>query len=157
MPQQTYQYGQLPDSTDINTLDFSNALPTDQPYPDPSVFDSNNFAYNLNTSLPPYASNATAAPSTELVRRSRNQQLAPQNGQQDQWNGHGTYSGPMNEEDEQDLDVKVRLAKQEAQGKRKQIPPFVQKLSRSVLCTASKQTEMMLTDDIASLTATTPI
>jgi heat shock transcription factor len=36
----------------------------------------------------------------------------------------------MDEEDEQDLDVKVALAKKDAQGKRKQIPPFVQKLSR---------------------------
>ena len=34
------------------------------------------------------------------------------------------------EEDEEDLETKVALAKRDAQGKRKQIPPFVQKLSR---------------------------
>ena len=38
--------------------------------------------------------------------------------------------GRVQEEDEQELDMKVQLAKRDAQGKRKQIPPFVQKLSR---------------------------
>lgn len=38
-------------------------------------------------------------------------------------------SGREGEEDEQDLDMKVAMAKRDAQGKRKQIPPFVQKLS----------------------------
>lgn len=39
-------------------------------------------------------------------------------------------NGQNEDDDEQDLDRKVQLAKRDAQGKRKQIPPFVQKLSR---------------------------
>ena len=38
--------------------------------------------------------------------------------------------GSVQEEDEAELDMKVQAAKRDAQGKRKQIPPFVQKLSR---------------------------
>lgn len=129
--QQPYHYQQLPDNTDFSNFDFSNPLPTDQTYSDPSAFETNNFSYGLNTSQPPtYGSNLAPVPSTELVRRTRNQQLAPQNGQQEQWNGYGNMSGQVDDEDEQDLDMKVALAKKDAQGKRKQIPPFVQKLSR---------------------------
>jgi heat shock transcription factor len=135
MPQQQYQYQQIPNTTDFPDFDFSAPLPGDPTYSDPSAFDSNNFSYDLNTAQPQTftgaANNLAPVPSTELVRRSRNQQLAPQNGQQEQWNGFGNAGAPnMDEEDEQDLDVKVALAKKDAQGKRKQIPPFVQKLSR---------------------------
>jgi heat shock transcription factor len=41
-------------------------------------------------------------------------------------------SGQNDDENEQELEKKVALAKRDAQGKRKQIPPFVQKLSRYV-------------------------
>ena len=137
--QANYQYQQQPldNTTDFgNNFDFSNAFPTDQTYADPNNFDPNNFSYNLNSQQPQtYGGNSFApTPSTELVRRSRNQMLQPQGqGQgQDAWGGGG-YQGNMNgsaeEEDEQDLDAKVALAKKDAQGKRKQIPPFVQKLS----------------------------
>ena len=131
MAQQPYQYQQVPDNTDYTNFNFAAPLQTDQTFSDPSAFGNNNFHYNLNTSQPPtYGSNIAPIPSTELVRRSRDQQLAvPANGQQEQWNGFGS---PVDDEDEQDLDVKVALAKKDAQGKRKQIPPFVQKLSRYV-------------------------
>lgn len=134
--QQPYQYQQLPNNPDFANFDFSNPIPADQPYSDPSAaFDSNNFSYGLNNQQQQtYGGNlapANANPSTELVRRTRNQQLAPQNGQQqEQWNGFGNMGGQIDDEDEQDLDMKVALAKKDAQGKRKQIPPFVQKLSR---------------------------
>jgi len=132
-PQQ-YPYQPFTDNTDFTNFNF----PTDQNFSDPSAFDSNNFAYSLNTAqqpqygAPQYASTASTAPSTDLVRRSQNQQLMrPANGQQEQqWNGTGTVGSPAEEEDEQDLDNKVAMAKKDAQGKRKQIPPFVQKLSR---------------------------
>lgn len=137
-PQQNYQYQQqtLDNNTDFSNFDFSAAFPNDQTYADPSNFDPNNFSYNLNNQQPQAygGSNLAPTPSTELVRRSRNQQLLGQgqNQGQDAWGGSG-YAGNMNgsgeEEDEQDLDAKVALAKKDAQGKRKQIPPFVQKLS----------------------------
>ena len=131
MPQQPYQYPQIPDNTDFSNFDFSNPIPTDQQYSNPSAFNSNNVSYDLNASQPPaYGSNLPAQPSTELVRRTRDQQLAAQNGQQELWNEYGSMPGQMDDEDERDLDARVAMAKKDAQGKRKQIPPFVQKLSR---------------------------
>ena len=143
-PQSNYQYQQQPldNTNDFSNFDFSNAFPTDQNYSDPANFDPNAFSYSLNTQQPQTfgGNNFAPTPSTELVRRSRNQQVLPQgqaqgqaSGQrQDAWGGGG-YAGNMNgsveDEDEQDLDARVALAKKDAQGKRKQIPPFVQKLS----------------------------
>ena len=73
-----------------------------------------------------------APTSQELVRRTRNQQLAPQNGQQELWNGYNNnnMTGQHDDEDEAELERRVAAAKKDAQGKRKQIPPFVQKLRR---------------------------
>ena len=128
MPGNPYQ--QPLDNTEYSNFDFSN-IPSEQTFSDPSAFDGNSFAYNLNNSQQPtYNSNLAPVQSTELVRRSRNQQLAPQSAPQEQWNGYGNVSGQMDDEDEQDLDSRVQLAKKDTQGKRKQIPPFVQKLSR---------------------------
>lgn len=135
--QPNYQYQQQPldNPNDFSNFDFSN-LSNDQSYADPNNFDPNAFSYNLNTNQPQTYGGSNFAPtaSTELVRRSRNQQGVPPNqGQnQDAWaaSGYaGNMNGPAEEEDEQDLDAKVALAKKDAQGKRKQIPPFVQKLS----------------------------
>lgn len=121
----------MPDNNDFTNFDFSNPLPSDQTFSQPSAFDSNDFSYNLNAAQPPtYGSNLNAQPSTELVRRARNQQLAPQNGQQELWNGVNNMTGQYDDEDEAELERKVADAKKDAQGKRKQIPPFVQKLSR---------------------------
>lgn len=131
MAPQQYQYQPYTDNTDVTNFNF----PYEQTFSDASAFDGNNFAYTLNAAQPPQygaPQHASAAPSTDLVRRSQNQQLVrPANGQQEQqWNGFGTVGSPAEEEDEQDLDTKVALAKKDAQGKKKQIPPFVQKLSR---------------------------
>lgn len=159
MQQQAYQYQQLPDNADYSNFDFSNAISNNTTYSDPSAYDVNQFQYNLNnnTQSPALVDNQLipSAPSTELVRRSRNQQLAPQlNGQQEQWNGQADSSGQMDEESEQDLDVKVALAKKDALGKRKQIPPFVQKLSR--WATSDDPTGgILLTKHVASSIATT--
>lgn len=120
----------MPDNADFSNFDFSN-LPTDQTYSDPSAFDNNNFSYNLNNAQQhAYGSNLNAPTSQELVRRTRNQQLAPQNGQQEMWNGFNNATGQYEDEDEAELERRVAAAKKDAQGKRKQIPPFVQKLSR---------------------------
>lgn len=135
MPQQDYQYQQVPDTADFSNFDFSQSLGTNQGYSDPGSYDANNFAaYGLNNAQPQtYGSNlAQAVPSTELVRRTRNQQLAPQNGQQEQWNGAaaGGVSGTPDDEDDADLERRADAAMKEGLAKRKQIPPFVQKLSR---------------------------
>jgi heat shock transcription factor, other eukaryote len=69
--------------------------------------------------------------SGQLVRRNQNQQLAARgstpwdafaSGQQGGWDHV--------EEEDEELEQKAMIAKREAQAKRKQIPPFVQKLSR---------------------------
>lgn len=136
----SYSY-QMPENPDFTNYDFTNAFNTNQSFVDPSYSDQNAFSATLNSSQPQtYGASIAPAPSTDLVRRARNQQLAPQpqneQGQtQDVWNGGGNYSignmsGNPEEETEQDLESKVALAKRDAQGKRKQIPPFVQKLSR---------------------------
>lgn len=74
-------------------------------------------------------------PSNQLVRRHPNQQLVSRgnNGWQDLSNSTGQPGqGAWEAMDggEEDLEQRALVAKQEAQAKRKQIPPFVQKLSR---------------------------
>jgi heat shock transcription factor len=71
----------------------------------------------------------------QLVRRNPNQQLAPAP-RRGQWDG---YNSPTQQwetiaDDDEELEQKAAIAKKDAQAKRKQIPPFVQKLSRYV-CT----------------------
>ena len=131
-PQAAFDYSQMPPNTDFSNLDFSQ-FPLDQSYQDPSLADVNGYATALNASqAPTYGSNvAPVTPSTDLVRRTRNQQLGPPGANQEQWNGYNTSTmHGSGDEDEQELERKVALAKKDAQGKRKQIPPFVQKLSR---------------------------
>lgn len=117
-------------NTDFN-FDFSQPFNADQMFGDGLAMDGGDMTTSLG--FPQYSglSNTMpqAAPSTDLVRRARTQPLAPTAMNQEQWNGYGLQSG---DEDEQELDMKVQMAKRDAQGKRKQIPPFVQKLSRSV-------------------------
>lgn len=139
MPQNAYQYQQLPDNTEFNNFDFANTVPTTgQRYAQPTNnFDSNQYNYALNQSQPQaYGANNNAQQptSTDLVRRARNQQLVTQNnGQEEQWDGYANMSGQVDDnddDDEKDLDAKIALAKKDASGKRKNILPFVQKLSR---------------------------
>ncbi|KAF2773490.1 hypothetical protein EJ03DRAFT_100274 [Teratosphaeria nubilosa] len=140
--QPTYAYQQqFPEGADF-TFDFPQSFGGDATFNDPSLStDPANFASFLQNSTQPPAYNQSLVPSpapqsTELVRRNRNQQLTAQNGYamtgQEQWNGgsHGNVNGKANdEEDERELEQKVQIARKEAQTKRKQIPPFVQKLS----------------------------
>lgn len=138
-PQPTYQYPQIPENVDYSGFDFSQPFNADQSFSDPTFAPSNDYSYLQNTAQPAAYGNSlqvpAASPSTDLVRRAPSQQVVSQ--QQEQWNGQQAGYGGSNmngrqaeEEDEQDLDRKVQLAKRDAQGKRKQIPPFVQKLSR---------------------------
>ncbi|RMY48197.1 hypothetical protein D0865_08227, partial [Hortaea werneckii] len=136
-PQPAYSYQQMSENPDFSNFDFSQHFNPDQSqnFNDPIFSPNNDFAYLQNTSQPAaYGSNVTApaSASTDLIRRPRGQQLAVPGSaqQQEQWNGgFGGMNGQNEDDDEQDLDRKVQLAKRDAQGKRKQIPPFVQKLS----------------------------
>ena len=92
------------------------------------------------------------ASSTQLARRPMNRQMvqtAPRatfDNTNDPWGPFGDDSllDPQNQNgmEETDnielLEEKAVIAKRDAQSKRKQIPPFVQKLSRSVLIRASR-------------------
>ena len=104
---------------------------------DPTLFDNYgtntmNSGHNRVISL----DGMTDAPdmsSGQLVRRNPNQQLAPAP-RRGQWDG---YPSPTQQweniaDDDEELEQKAALAKKDAQAKRKQIPPFVQKLSRYV-------------------------
>lgn len=87
---------------------------------------------------------AVPAPSTALARRQNSRALvptaprAPFDRAADGWNGYGDdpayHQAPDATMDEHDnierLEEMAQRAKRDAQAKRKQIPPFVQKLSR---------------------------
>ena len=68
----------------------------------------------------------------QLVRRAPNQQVVSRNPSawQDADGMAGTVPSFEQVDEEDDLEQKAMAAKKEAQAKRKQIPPFVQKLSR---------------------------
>ena len=129
----------MSENNDFGNFDFTQPIfPSDQGFSgDSAIAEASAFsANNLNSGQASnYGNSVVGMPqSTDLVRRARNQQLGPPNagqGQED-WNGgaYGNTHGPGEEENEQELDMKVAMAKRDAQGKRKQIPPFVQKLSR---------------------------
>ncbi|KAK5115893.1 hypothetical protein LTR62_000349 [Meristemomyces frigidus] len=139
--QQNYNYQQAPSNPDYNNYDFTQPFNAEQPLSDQSTAipqDINDFAYLQNTAQQPLYGSALApasvpAQSTDLVRLPRRQPFVPPHEQeQQQWanaGATGNMGATVSDEDEQDLDTKVALAKRDAQGKRKQIPPFVQKLS----------------------------
>ena len=118
---------------------MNNAFPDFPPY-DNSVNNANAAAANffppqVSTSQAPTYPPAVAPPSNQLVRRNTNQQVA-RTPQRNQWSNFANQPDrvweDMEHEEEQDLDQKAAIAKKDAQAKRKQIPPFVQKLSRYV-------------------------
>jgi heat shock transcription factor len=108
--------------------------------------DAANPGVNSFTMLPttgPYGQ-AIAAPSTVLARRQSSRALvptasrAPFDRTSDNWNGYGEdpaylqAGNPAGDEHDniERLEEMAQRAKRDAQAKRKQIPPFVQKLSR---------------------------
>jgi heat shock transcription factor len=104
-----------------------------QSFNDPTLYDYGNGMGGHNRVVSLDAADEDADMNQgQLVRRNPNQQLAPRRGQ---WDG---YPSPTQQQwetmdDEDELEQKVAIAKKDAQSKRKQIPPFVQKLSRYVL------------------------
>lgn len=88
---------------------------------------------------------AVSAPSNSLARRQMNRALVPTNlrapfdASPDRWSGFGddgllvpqnATEGGVEQDNVEVLEEMAAKAKREAQAKRKQIPPFVQKLSR---------------------------
>jgi len=138
---------------------YRNPLGNDptNPYDNFDTLDPNFYNTALNTAQPPTfgANMATPSispnpvnPSNQLVRRDTNQQLATRTPQRNHWSNitnhaantenHQRLSEKRVWEDadedggDQNIDTRAALAKKDAQAKRKQIPPFVQKLSRYV-------------------------
>jgi heat shock transcription factor len=115
--------------------------PENTGFSDPSAYNLNTYGANA-LSQAPYDQSVPAA-STQLARRPVNRQLIP-TGQRpydntaDPWGQFGDDpildpqgDGAMEENDNIELlEEKAAVAKRDAQSKRKQIPPFVQKLSR---------------------------
>jgi heat shock transcription factor len=118
--------------------------PENAAYPDASSYNMNDYVGN-GLSQPSY-DQSVPAPSTQLARRPVNRQLVS-TGQRpaydttgDPWGQFGDDSildpqsatnGSMEENDNIELlEERAAIAKRDAQSKRKQIPPFVQKLSR---------------------------
>jgi heat shock transcription factor len=113
-----------------------------QVFQDPSTYNLNAYGgngiqqgqYDISNPQP------NQLPSTQLARRPHNRQLVPTvqpyDSTVDRWLGDELMQDPqqgsgMEESDNIEvLEEKAALAKRDAQSKRKQIPPFVQKLSR---------------------------
>ncbi|KAI9838476.1 MAG: stress-responsive transcription factor hsf1 [Sclerophora amabilis] len=110
---------------------------------------------SINTSRPQIES-SPAVTSTQLTRRPANQQLMPrprayENTDGDFWAGFGDVlqtevdgENVVNKTDD-DLEQKALVAKRDAQAKRRQIPPFIQKL-RSFL-DESRNTDLIRWSD----------
>jgi heat shock transcription factor len=130
-PMQTYQQDtSLPADQYMNWND-SNVGTDMNVFNDPTLYDYTNSAmggHNRVVSLEG-VDDGTDMNSGQLIRRNQNQQLASRRGQ---WDG---YPSPTQQQwetvdDDEELEQKAAIAKKDAQTKRKQIPPFVQKLSR---------------------------
>lgn len=117
--------------------------PAANTYPDSSGYPAN--IYGADTMPQTPYQQPVSAPSTQLARRPGNRQLVQTAQRQtydetsDPWGQFGdngplevqASNGAMEENDNIELlEEKAAIAKREAQAKRKQIPPFVQKLSR---------------------------
>lgn len=126
---------------------------------DAGGFNMNNFGGSAGLSQPQYDS-SLPTPSTQLARRPLNRQLVPTaqrstyDNSVDPWGQFGDEpmmdqpgsNGAMEDSDSiERLEEKAAVAKREAQSKRKQIPPFVQKLSSFL--DESKNTDLIRWSD----------
>lgn len=128
----------------VNPYDNFNTL-------DPNFYNTSLTAFtNTNTPNPPPTNS-----SNQLVRRDANHQLATRTPQRNpQWPSFNNTDHHlaenrvfenMDEDDDQDIDTRAAMAKKDAQAKRKQIPPFVQKLSSFL--DSSNNTELIRWSD----------
>ena len=112
----------------------SNTLPT---YEDPTNYSTANLAsYLQNSNIP---NSLPASPlGNQVVRRQPDNQIVPMMSYNNSDYPLGADYGGLQQSAEEgwpaaqydDLDQKALIAKRDAQAKRKQIPPFIQKLSR---------------------------
>lgn len=106
-------------------------------YPDPAPFNLNPYAGGSTLPQPPYGQPSPGA-STQLARRPMNRQMVATNPRAgydgaNSWAGFDDPDGNgiLGENDDIELlEERAAIAKREAQASRKQIPPFIQKLSR---------------------------
>ncbi|KAF2263935.1 hypothetical protein CC78DRAFT_544633 [Lojkania enalia] len=133
-----------------NWADSSGTTDINIPFGDPTLYDGMSYGGNLGGGGVGHSSHnrivsldglndgstGNAVPnsntySSQLVRRNPNQQLAARGRSPwDAFNADGSSQQWENvEEDDDELEQKAIMAKKDAQAKRKQIPPFVQKLS----------------------------
>lgn len=121
-----------------------NQPPDNAAYPEPAGYNVNN--YNANGLAQAQFDQSLPAQSTQLARRPMNRGQLVQTGQRsyddasDPWGQFGDdalldpqhANGALmeNHDDIEVLEEKAAAAKRDATSKRKQIPPFVQKLSR---------------------------
>ena len=112
----------------------SNTLPN---YEDPTNYGTANLTSYLHNSNMP--NNLPASPlGNQVVRRQPDNQIVPMMSYNNSDYPLGTDYGGLQQSTEDgwpaaqydDLDQKALIAKRDAQAKRKQIPPFIQKLSR---------------------------
>ena len=112
----------------------SNTLPN---YEDPTNYGTANLTSYLHNSNMP--NNLPASPlGNQVVRRQPDNQIDPMMSYNNSDYPLGTDYGGLQQSTEDgwpaaqydDLDQKALIAKRDAQAKRKQIPPFIQKLSR---------------------------
>jgi len=117
--------GQL---SDDQFLQWGQTAQSPGTFPDPTVSSINGTSYQSNNIQP--STQLTRRPLNALATRARVDESQNNN----QWTedrggtpqpGEGPWSYDIEE-----LEQKAQVAKKEAQGKRKQIPPFVQKLNR---------------------------
>jgi heat shock transcription factor, other eukaryote len=116
--------------SDDQFLQWGQAAPQPNPYQEANAYAVNN--NTLNSSSHQEASNQISRrPMNQMVARPRYDAVSAQQ-YPNNANGEAEGSDSAWADDIQDLEAKAQVAKREAQSKRKQIPPFVQKLSRYV-------------------------
>lgn len=125
--EQFLQWGQNPSANSINTSSFA----------DPSTYNPAGYAASQDLTVAAAPATPTTnqfarrqPPQNQLVTRNRGYEQAPAV-YTENTSGVGGESGAWGESLEE-LYQRAITAKREAQSKRKQIPPFVQKLSRYV-------------------------
>lgn len=95
-------------------------------------YDTNSLGYNGSLGLDPdaqYGDDSAIPNSGQLVRRNANQQLTRQS--RDAWDADEKNDPSVwGDDDEEDLERRALEAKKDALAKKRQIPPFVQKISR---------------------------
>ena len=96
-------------------------------YQDASLYGVNNSKYNANA-IQPSNQLTRRPPMNQVVQRPRHEPASVQSWVEEPQSAvDGAWA-----DDIQDLEQKAQVAKKDAQAKRKQIPPFVQKLNRYV-------------------------